>query len=154
VENFVSLSSSPYNWIVANKKQWSRAKVAHYCCHCPLCIEWCCNNKRKWQCNISRIVILFVIELHCNKTKNNDNALKQHILLLLLLFALSGSLTQKKWRHKKNTQKKGEEAYLQGPCLYMLYKLLALSSPLHTFESPPFFRFLMLWKFKAFKAKP
>jgi hypothetical protein len=62
-------------------------------------------------------------------------------------------MSDAKQNQKKNDNGKGEEAYLQGPHLYTLCKLLAHSSPLHTPESPPFFRLLKMWKLKAFKTK-
>jgi len=52
---------------------------------------------------------------------------------------------------KKKHQRKGRGSL---PSRSSPLQALGHYSPLHTFESPPFFRFMKLWKLKAFKVKP
>jgi len=68
------------------------------------------------------------VELHYNKTKNNDNTLKQHVLLVLLLFALSGVVILKNDDKKKNTKKRERK---------LTFEVLAFAHSTSSWLAPP-----------------
>jgi hypothetical protein len=41
------------------------------------------------------VIVFFTTKLNCSKTKNNDIALKKHVIVVIVLFALNGFVTTK-----------------------------------------------------------